>query len=216
MIALGRYVAASCLASLRWVAPGLIFILGLAVTYGPGGDPLSTLADGATWLFPITAWLTVATLNDEDPSQAAITAVAAGGLARARAGKLLVAAGAGALMTAISLAAAYANNASDFTLNDLAAGVVAHALTVIGGVALGSLCARPLISRTAWAVLVIIALSLVDVAIPYAPPARIVLVALNHARIGQQWASLGIGAGEVMVLATLLIGGSSYLSRVRS
>jgi hypothetical protein len=216
MTALCRYVAASCLASLRWVAPGLIFVLGLAVTYGPGGDPLSTLADGAIWLFPITAWLTVATLNDEDPSQAAITAVAAGSLARARAGKLLVAAGAGAFMTAVSLAAAFTNNSSSFTLNDLALGVVAHALTVIGGLALGSLCARPLISRTAWAVLVIVALTLVDVAIPYAPPARIVLVALNHAHIGQQWASLGIGVGEVIVLAALLIEASNYLSRVRS
>lgn len=216
MIALGRYVTASCLDSLRWVAPGLIFVLGLAVTYGPGNGALTSLAEGTTWLFPITAWLTVATLNDEDPSQVAITGAAAGGIGRARAVKLLVAAGAGVLMAAISLATAYATNSSSFTLNDLAVGALAHALAIIGGVALGSLCARPIISRTAWAVLAIIAFTLIDVVVPYAPPARIVLVALNHARIGQQWASLGIAAGEVIVLAVVFIGASNYFSRARS
>ena len=215
MIPLERYITASCLNSLRWVAPGLIFVLCLAITYGPGGHTLGTLAEGATWLFPITAWITVATLNDESPSQADITGAAAGGTGRARTCKLLVAAAAGAIMTVISLAAAYATSPSSFTPDDLAAGAVAHLLAVIGGVSFGSLCARPLISRTAWAVLIIIALTLVDVVIPYGPPLRIVLVALNHSQIGQQWISLGIGAGEVMVLGAALIGGSNYVSRSR-
>jgi hypothetical protein len=35
-------------------------------------------------------------------------------------------------------------------------------------------------------------------------------------RIYQQWASLGIGTGEVALLAVVLISGSSCLSRVRS
>jgi hypothetical protein len=216
VIALGRYVTASCLDALRWVAPGLVFAVGLAVTYASGGNTLSTLADGATLLFPITAWITVATLNDEDPSQAAITAVAAGGVIRARTAKLAVAVAAGGLLTVISLATAYATNSSGFTWDDLGAGALAHTLAVTGGVAVGSLCARPLVSRTALGALVIIALTIVDVVIPYGPPVRIMLLALNRAHVGQQWAYLGIGAGEVLVLAAVLISLSNRLVRSRA
>lgn len=49
----------------------------------------------------------------------------------------------------------------------------------------------------------------------FARPVRMPGAPDRH-RIHQQWASLGIGTGEVTLLAVVLISGSSYLSRVRS
>ncbi len=216
VIALTRYIAACCLHAQRWVAPGLLFVLSVVITFATGGPALSTLGEGATWLFPVTAWLTVVTLNDEDPSQAAISAAAGGGIGRVRNAKLAVAGCVGLVMTAISLAVAYANSSSSFTLDDLAAGTVACLFTVAGGVALGSLCARPLVSRTGWAVLAIIVLTIVDLIVPHAPPARVVLEALSDSHDSHLWASLARGAPEVIVLAVVFIGASNYLSRARS
>jgi len=216
MTALVRYLAACCLNAQRWVAPGVVFVLSLAITFVNGGDPLTTVAEGATWLFPITAWVTVLTLNDEDPSQAAITAASAGGPGRAHAAKLIVAAAAGAAMAVLSVLLAWATTASAFTVDDLAAAVVSHLLAVAGGVALGSICARPVIARTGWAVLAIIALSAVDLAVPDAPPARIVLAALANTHPGQLWPALALAAAEVALLAVVLVGVSSLVSRRRS
>lgn len=216
MIALARYVAASCLGAQRWVAAGLLFVLGVAITFASGGQALSTLAEGATWLFPITAWLTVATLNDEDPGQADITAAAAG-VARARGVKLAVAAGAGLVLTALSLVAAFLASSSTFTPQTLAAGAVAHLLAVTAAVAVGSICARPIIGRTGWAVLAVIGFTVVDLVIPGAPPSRLVLHSLDGSqKAADVWRSLGLGAGEVALLATLLIGLSSTVSLKRS
>jgi len=216
MTALGRYVTASCLDSLRWVPPGLIFVLGLTAAYASGGQVLATLEIGASWLFPVTAWLTVNTLNDEDPSRAAITAAAAGGLGRSRGTKLMVAGFVGGLMTLISLGLAFAVNVSFFTPNDLALGLVAHAISVMAGVALGSLVSRPIVSRTAPAVLTIIAFTVVDLAVPYAPPLRVVLSALNRVHTHQQWAILGLGAAETVALSAVLLAVSSRVARARS
>jgi hypothetical protein len=216
MIALGRYITASCLYSLRWVPPALIFVLGLAAAYASGGQVLTTLEIGASWLFPVTAWLTVNTLNDEDPSRAAITAAAAGGIGRARAAKLIVVACVGVLMTLISLALAYAVNLSYITPGELVIGLVAHAISVTGGVALGSLVSRPIVSRTAFAVLTIVAFTVVDLVVPYSPPVRVIITALNEVHTYRQWEVLALGAGEVVVLAAILLGVSARLSRGRS
>ena len=215
-MALARYVTASCLHSLRWVAPLLIFVLAVVVTYAPGGTTVSTLAEGASWLFPITAWLTVATLNDEDPSQASITSAAAGGIDVARAAKLSVAAGAGITMTAVSLITAYAVDHANFTTNDLVLGVAAHLLSVVAGVALGSLCARPVVTRTAWAALAIVAVTTVDLVVPYAPPMRVILNGLNRPNTAGRWETLGIGAVETFAMAVVLLGASTYVARSRS
>jgi hypothetical protein len=216
MTAVTRYIAACCLGALRWLAPALAFAIGLAMTYLPGGPVLPSVAEQAAWLFPITAWLTVATLNDEDPSQRAITAAAAGGPARAHVLKLMVAGCVGASLALVSLASAYAANPAHFDVHDLAIGAAAQGLSVTGGVALGSLCGRPAVTRAAVAALSIVIVTVLDLVVPFAPPARTVLTALNRARAGQQWAVLGIGAGEVVVVAVVAIGVSARLARARS
>lgn len=79
VLSLGRYIAACCLASQRWVAPSFVFLVGVSITYAVGGGALTSLAGGATLLFPLVAWVTVGTLNDQDAGQAAITIAAPGG-----------------------------------------------------------------------------------------------------------------------------------------
>jgi hypothetical protein len=213
--ALVRYISSTCLASQRWVAPGLVYLLCISITYAAGGGALGTLAIGAVCLFPVTAWVGVATLNEEDLSQMTITAAAAGGLGRARLARLLAAAAVGLCMTAVSLAAAAATNASSVTAGELAAGAAAHALAVVAGVALASLCARPLVTRAGWALFAIVLATIADLVVPYAPPARIVLSALGG---GQEvaWRTLALGGLAAVVLSAAAVSVSTAVSLRRA
>jgi hypothetical protein len=205
VISLARYLAVSCLHAQRWAPPGVLFLLGLAVTYASGGGALTTLAEGTAWLLPVTAWLTVTTLNDEHPSQAAITAAAAGGVVVARVTKLFVAGAAAVVLVGVSLAAAYLNDLAQFTAGDLAAGLVAHLLAVAAGVSLGSWFSKPFVVRPAWGALGIVLVTIIDVIVPGVPPLRAVLSSFDAERAHGLWSTLGIAALETTVIATFTL-----------
>ncbi len=216
VIALVRYLVASGLGAQRWVAPGVAFGLAVTVTFASGGDPSTTLAEGVAWLFPIAAWITVVTLNDPTPDQQAIIAAAVGGPTRLRVGQLALATSIGLIMAAGSLLFAGLASAGAFTVGDLAAGASADLVAVVAAVALGSLCARPVVRRTGWAVLLVILVSAADLAVPGAPPARIELAAFAASRSSQRWLTLGQAAAEVAVLAAVLAAVSFRLNRRRT
>lgn len=139
-----------------------------------------------------------------------------GGSTRVRFAKLGVAATVGLAMTGISLAAAFATNTSSIKPADLAAGGAAHLLALVGGVALGSVCARPLVTRTGWAALAIVAVTLIDIVVPGAPPVHVVLAALEGQHAGVPWSSLAWGVVGTGLFAGALVGASLYLGRFRS
>jgi hypothetical protein len=213
-VALLRYLAADVLRSQRWVAPLLAFLGGVAVFNVAGGPLLTTYADTATVLLPVSVWLTVVVANSEDPMQAAITAVTVGGERRLRLGKLAAAwAGCGVLTVVAVLwplvVRSYSGSAG---AGDVAAGVAAHLLVALFGVGVGSLGMRAVLGRAGWTVLVATALCLADLLIPHAPPTRRILELFDDADLAGLWAVAVATAG----LSAVLIATSLEVARRRS
>jgi hypothetical protein len=206
-----RFIAASCIASQRWLAPVVLFAIAVAVLFASGGSPLVNAGVGATVLFPIAAWITIATLNDEDPSQQAITTAAFGSPARVRRAKLAVAVMVCAALAAVSILVAVVR-AGSLTLEILAASSFGHVLAVAGGLALGATCARPLVKRNGSALLLVAGATVVDLVVPDAPPAHLVLSALSGVR-GPRWSLLGLAAVGTTVLGSALLGLSGRITR---
>jgi hypothetical protein len=213
VIALARYVAACCMNAQRWLAPGLIFLVVVAATNAAGEASAPNLSVDAVCLFPIAAWLTVATLNDEDASQLEISLAVAGGKVRLVGTKLAVAAGVAAALAAVSLIVTFVGDPGSLSAASLAAGALADALTIAGGVALGALCARPVISRTGTAVILIALVTLADALVPYAPPERLALDALSSHR---RWPLLMVAIAATAFFVVLLLTAAAALGRRRS
>lgn len=162
-----RFTADSCLLAQRWVAPALVYAVTLAATFAAGGDPRVDLGFGAAALFSVAAWLTVATLNDEDDDHAAITAAIVGGRGRLRLTKLAVAGAAGGVLAAGGLVFAFVRATG--SLSDLAAGTAADLVALSTGLLVGWLCARPFVSRAGTALLLICVATLANLVVPGAP-----------------------------------------------
>ena len=213
-VSLVHYLAADVLRSQRWVAPLLAFLAGVAVFNVAGGPLLTTYADTATVLLPVSVWLTVVVANSEDPVQAAITAVTVGGDLRLRLAKLLTAWAGCAVITVVPvlwplLARSYSGPASG---GDVAAGVAAHLLVSLFGVAVGSLGMRAVLGRAGYMVLTATGLCLADVLVPHAPPARRILELFDDGAVG----GLMPVALATAVLSAALIGTSLGIARRRS
>jgi hypothetical protein len=101
-------------------------------------------------------------------------------------------------------------------LYDIVSGLIALGLTVLFGVALGSLCSRPIIERTAWAVLVGALVGLADIVIPYGPPIRQLLVLLNETAPRHLFALVVLIALESVLISLLMVVAALRIMRYRA
>src|SRR5690349_15044983 len=123
----------------------------------------------------MSMWLTVAVLNSEDQVQALITTVTFGNAFGVRLAKLLVAYLGGQVLTAIAVLWPLLTGQSA-SLADLLAGLLAHLLSGLAGVAFGSLAGRPLLRAPTWAVMSGITVFLIEILVPGFPPVRPIAV----------------------------------------
>ncbi len=216
MIALVRYVAADALRSQRWMAP-LLCLLGIdAIILAGSGSVLPTYAVSAVSLLFVTTWLTVVIVNVEDPLQEAVTAVAAGGHGRVRIAKLVVAYLGGSALALVALVAAPLVTVDGASIGNVAAGVGAHLVTILAGVAVGALCSRPVVTRTAWAVLAGFAVCLVDVVVPGFPPGRQLLELFGESHVHELALGLAGIAAETALLTIVLVAAAQRITRARN
>lgn len=190
-VALVRYLVADALHGQRGIAPVLSFLVATAVLDVMGGPVLPNYGATAVVLLPVALWLTVLIGGSEDAVQAAITTVTAGGAGRVLAARLLCA----YLITWPLILVALAwpiilGNPVSTTV--LLYGVLAHLITALAGVGIGALISAPVIRRPAWSVLLGVGVALLEVAVPYAPPARQVMTLFGHH-------STGIAAGLLLI-----------------
>ena len=171
-----RYIWGDALRGYGWIAPALCFFGVEAVICAQNGSILPTYAASAAALLFVSTWITVATVNHEDPVQQSITTVSAGSFSRVRLAKLCVALLAGMVLGLIGVVGPLVVTSSDATIGNVAAGAGAQLLTTLTGVALGALLSRPLVTKGAWAVLLGFGVCLVTIVIPCGPPARQLLV----------------------------------------
>ena len=163
MIALVAYLWRIALTSQRWTAP-LIFYLGaVGVLSATTGELLPSYAGVAVALFFVSIWWTVLALNAEEAEQVPVTVTSAGSFARVRLAKLTVAYLGSVLLGLVGLAGPALASPSGATAAQIGAGAGAFLITALAGTAIGGFCARPVVQRTAWAVLLGVLLGMADV-----------------------------------------------------
>jgi hypothetical protein len=216
VIALCRYVADDTSRSLRWVAPVLVFSIFEGIFDATSGQVLATYAASASLMFLVAIWLGVVVCNTESEVQEDITSVTVGGRARVRIAKMIVAVAACLLLSVIAVCVPPIVSDATTPLYDIVTGLIALSLTVLFGVSLGSLCSRPIIERTAWAVLVGALVGLADIVIPDGPPTRQLLVLLNETAPRHLLALVVLIALESAVISFVLVVASLRIMRDRA
>lgn len=169
-----RYLAADVLRGQRWMAPLLTFLVLCTLLDAGGGPVLGDYGSTAAALLPVTLWLTMVVNQSEDPIQSSITVVTAGGGTRVRLAKLAVAFLGAAAMGVFAVLWPLLSRHS-VARTDIGAGALAHLSTALVGVGVGALLSRPVLRRTAWAVLIATAVTLGEILIPHCPPGRQIL-----------------------------------------
>ncbi|MEV4333010.1 ABC transporter [Streptomyces sp. NPDC049597] len=160
MTALFGYQAALLLRSQRWLPPVLLYAITLAVGVQGGRPVLDSLGWTAAALLPVTAWLVRVCATQEPPAARAVTAAAAGP-PRAHLSALLAAVACagvlGAAATGVVALISDARSADHRVVVPLlpaaAAGLLACAVSVLVGAAVGALCTRPLLHARGWSLL---------------------------------------------------------------
>ena len=211
-----RYVWSDALRGHVWIAPTLCFFGIEAIICAQTGSVLPTYAVSAAALLFISTWITVVTVNNEDPIQQSITIVSAGSLSEVRLAKLCVALLAGIALSVVGLVGPLLATSFDATIADIVAGASAQLLTVLTGVALGALLSRPVVTKGAWAVLLGFGVCFATVVVPYGPPARQLLVLFNKTGGFALAPTLFLITLETVVITIVAVGASLRLAQWRS
>ncbi len=199
-----RYALTVAGARQRLTAPILVLVLATAVLQVSGGGLRPTAAVACGYLFPLAAWLTVALVGADPAPTAAIVAVGAGGtraLRRAQCRAALEVSGAAA---ALAYAGAALTDLGHLTVADALAAALALALSVVGGVVLGSLCAPPVIARPGWSLSAVALVAVAEVLVPVVPPVGPAIRGLGPETGGVAWGWLTGAAVGTAVLAVVL------------
>ena len=213
MKALVRYVWVDTLRSQRWVAPILCFGAIEGIVCAQAGPLLPTYAAMAVVLLFVATWLSIVTINNEDPIQQSITVVCAGSQNKVRLAKVTVAFLVAAVLAVVGTIGPPLASSSGTTLPTMTAGLASQLLAALAGVALGALCSRPLISRRAWSVLTGFAVCLATVVVPYGPPSRQLLVLFNKTNSYALAGPLLLIGAETVILAALAVTASLRISQ---
>jgi hypothetical protein len=215
LVALLRYLAADALKAGRWVPPMVLFLAVTVTGTAVGESALGGYGFTATALLPASMWLTIAVLNSEDPAQTAITAVAVGSPLLLRLAKLLLAYVGGQVLAAVAVLWPLLIG-QPASAADVLAGVLAHLLSGLAGVAFGSLASRPLLRAPTWAVLIGITVFLLEILVPGFPPVRPIAVAFAGGPVSAAvFGMLAVVAAQTVTGAAVLIGLGHWLARRR-
>jgi hypothetical protein len=200
-----RYALTVAGARQRLTAPILVLVLATAVLQVSGGGLRPTMAVACGYLFPLAAWLTVALVGADPAPTAALVAVGAGGGSALRRDQCLAALEASGAAAVLAFLGALLSNLTHLVVGDVAACLVALAVSVAGGVALGSICAPPVIARPGWSLTVVAAVSVADVLVPVLPPVGLAVRGLGPESGGPDWLLLLLAALGTAVLAVVVV-----------
>ena len=214
MTALTRYLWSDFIRSHRWVAPLLAFLIVESIISATTGAVLPTYGGVSLAVLFLSIWVAVIVLNNEDPIQTYVTTTAAQGDAKLRLAKLSVAFQGAVILGLLGLVAPTVVASGTVGAVDIGAGAVGVVATATAGVAVGAMCARPIITRTSWALLLGMCAGLGTVLIPHCPPTRQLLVFFSGTA-DKLVGSLGLVLAETLLLSAILVIASVMLSRRR-
>lgn len=211
MTALVRYTLTNVVLSQRYLPAVLVFLVVLVVFTGADSGPLLPVyAVSAAAVFVCGTWLTVVTINAEDPTQRAVTVVNAGGSGRVLMASLWVAFAWCVFLGVIGLFYPLLTGHHRAVPAEFALGAVAELTGACTGMAVGLLCSRIVVRRAGVAVLAALAGIFAFLLVPGLPPVRSEFLLLAGGRAAS--AVLAPAAGFAAVAVVLLVG-SSVLTR---
>lgn len=160
-VALLRYQAALLARSHRWLPPLLFYGAVMAIGVSGGQPVLGSLGYGAALLLPVAAWMVRVCVANEPPAARACVASAVG-TGRAQAGALLTALLGSSLLAVVGtgVVAAISNAYTDDMSTAVpvgpavVAGLLAAAVSVLLGTAVGAITNPPLLRSRGWSLLI--------------------------------------------------------------
>ncbi|MCE6998851.1 hypothetical protein LZG04_29225 [Saccharothrix sp. S26] len=209
MTALVRYLLADVLRTQRWLPPLLLHAAVLGMLYASdAGPPLPAYAGTCVLVYPVSAWLTVVIATAEDPVRRTVTAVTAGGWARAQAAVTALSALSALGLALVAALVPVLTQPRPYPPAAVAQGFAALAVCALVGVGVGVLCSRPVVTQTGWSVLAATALVVVVFLFGRTPPVGNVLWALSHHD--------GVTAALALsgAVAVLFVAGATWLGAV--
>jgi hypothetical protein len=213
-VIVARYVLDDLLRSQRFLVPVFGYVALLGVLFGgdpgpaPGGWPASALA-----LYAVGAWLAITTANTEDPVQRHVTVAAAGGPWAVARGVLLACLAVDVLLAALSTVRPLVpliTHVYPYAPAELIGGFLAHLATAATGTAVGLLCARPVIPRIGWSLLVAVTVVVVTGVTPWLPPVGTAVLALETVPV-----TVPVVAADAL-LGLALAGAAAALTTLRT
>ncbi|MDI3402312.1 ABC transporter [Streptomyces cavernicola] len=189
--ALLRYHTALLLRSQRWLPPVLVYAALVAVGAQPGDPVLDSLGYTSAALLPVAAWLTRISATQEPPAARHVTASAAGP-GRAHLAALLTASGCAAALGTAGSALVVAmsgwwNTSHEVRIAPLPmvlAALLAVAVCVLLGTAVGALCTWPLLRSPGWSVSLTALLALLAIVTTGSPARETVWALITGSRTG--------------------------------
>lgn len=171
MFSLVRYTLSTVLLSQRYLPPVLLFIGLMAVfTSNDDGSLLPVYAFSAAAVFLCGTWLTIVTVNAEDPVQRSITIVNTGGVGRVLVADLCVAFAGCVVISVLGLLYPLTTGHHVLSPAALVVGLLAEVTGGCSGMAVGLLCARPVIRRAGWSMATAVLAAFALLLIPGMPP----------------------------------------------
>jgi hypothetical protein len=213
-VIVARYVLDDLLRSQRFLVPVFGYAALLGVLFGgdpgpaPGGWPASALA-----LYAVGAWLAITTANTEDPVQRHVTVAAAGGPWAVARGVLLACLAVDFLLAALATVRPIVpliTHVYPYPPTALIGGFLAHLATAATGTAVGLLCARPMIPRIGWSLLVAVTVVVVSGVTPWLPPVGTAVRVLETVPV-----SVPVVAADAL-LGLALAGAAAALTTLRA
>ncbi|MGW7368914.1 ABC transporter [Streptomyces sp. NPDC054841] len=208
MSALIRYQSALLVRSQRWLAPVLLYAAFLAVGVQSGQPVLDSLGYAAATLSPVTAWLVRVCANQEPAAARNIVAAAAGPprvhlatLATAAGWAALLGAAGTAVVALISKPMSGDNRVAVPLLPATTAGLLAAAVCVLTGAAVGALCTRPVLHGRGWSIAATASASLLALVLTGSPANAAVTGLVTGSRTGTVHHPVAPLAAAVLVAA---------------
>ncbi|MDN5916066.1 MAG: hypothetical protein L0I76_13335 [Pseudonocardia sp.] len=204
-LAVARMLGEDIARSQRFLVPALLFGAVLAVLFGgdPGALP-EPWAASALLLYPVGAWLTHSLAGTEDDVARTVTVTAAGGIVPVVVGVAVAGAAGVVALSVLAVLWGLIAGFSTATPAILLVGLLGHLACGLSGVAVGLVCARPVIPSLGRALLAGLVFVVVTGTRSWLPP------------VGTAAASLGSGRGGVglfvdVLLAVVLVAAAAAL-----